>query len=172
MAIFRDKLESLNDLLIHQIEDLYDAEKRQIDAIPKLIDAASDPDLEKVLQGQLKEAKSHVSQLEKVFHELDHSPERETCKAMKGLIFEAEDMGKKKGDPAVRDAGLIASLQRIKHYEIAGYGSARSFAHQLGLASVAPLLQGILDQEGHADQNLSEIASRAVNKKTSAAAST
>jgi ferritin-like metal-binding protein YciE len=157
--------ETLDDLLIEQIEDLYDAEQRLTDALPKMAEAATNPTLAGAFRAHLVETKQHVTRLENVFQLLGKEPSRETCDAMKGLISEGEDMIGAKGSDAVRDAALIAAAQRVEHYEMAGYGSARTFASQLGRNDVANILQQTLDEEKAADKTLSQIAESAVNAR-------
>jgi ferritin-like metal-binding protein YciE len=164
MALF-SKLEfnSLKDLLINQLEDLYDAEKRLTDALPKMAEASSSPQLRNAFITHLQQTKDHVARLDLAFRNLDHTPSHETCQAMKGLISEGEEVVRAKGDLAVKDAALIAAAQRVEHYEMAGYGSARTFAQRLGLPDVAQLLQTTLDEEGEANKLLTQIAEQQVN---------
>lgn len=154
---------SLDDLLHEQIEDLYDAEKRLIDALPKMADAASSPQLKAAFNEHLRQTEGHARKLEQVFHQLGREPHRETCEAMKGLITEGEEMVNAGGDPAVKDAALIAAAQRVEHYEISGYGTARTFAEHLGHSEVAQLLEEILDEEKMTDKKLTEIAESNIN---------
>jgi len=156
---------SLEDLFIEQIEDLYDAEQRIVQALPKMADAAHSPDLRSAFQTHLRETEGQVVRLERIFQKLGRSPERETCAAMKGLISEGEQMVGAKGDPYVKDAALIAAAQRIEHYEIAAYGTARTFARQLGREAIANELQETLDEEGNADKILTELAEGIINVK-------
>jgi ferritin-like metal-binding protein YciE len=164
MALF-SKLEfsSLKDLLINQLEDLYDAEKRLTDALPKMAEAASSPQLRNAFTTHLQQTKDHVARLDLAFRHLGHTPGRETCQAMKGLISEGEEVISAKGDSSVKDAALIAAAQRVEHYEMAGYGSARTFAQRLGLSDVAQLLQTTLNEEGETDKLLTQIAEQHVN---------
>ena len=167
MAMFAiAEFKNLNDLFIQQLEDLYDAEQRLTDALPKMAQAANSPELRQAFEHHLVQTRGHVNRLESVFNKLSKTPERETCYAMKGLIKEGEDMISAKGDAAVRDAGLIAAAQRVEHYEMAGYGTVRTFAQQLGLEDVAHILQQTLDEEGEADHKLTEIARGSVNART------
>ena len=156
---------SLEDLFIEQIEDLYDAEQRIVQALPKMADAAHSPDLRSAFQTHLRETEGQVVRLERIFQKLGRSPERETCAAMKGLISEGEQMVGAKGDPSIKDAALIAAAQRIEHYEIAAYGTARTFARQLGREAIANELQETLDEEGNADKILTELAEALINVK-------
>jgi ferritin-like metal-binding protein YciE len=155
--------DSLDDLFLHQLQDLYDAEKRLTKALPKMADAAHDPQLKAAFTSHLKETETQVKRLEEAFSKLGVEPERETCPAMKGLIEEGEEMINAKGNDDVRDAALIASAQRIEHYEMAGYGCARNFAQRLGHDNIAQLLQETLNEEGDADHKLSRIADSSVN---------
>jgi ferritin-like metal-binding protein YciE len=164
MGLFStNEFHNLEDLFCHEIEDLYDAEKRLIDALPKMADAARSPQLKNAFREHLAQTRQHVQRLEAVFKQLGKKPERETCAAMKGLISEGEDMINAKGDDAVRDAALIAAAQRVEHYEIAGYGTARSFAEQLGRSDAARLLQETLEEEKETDSKLTQIAEQNIN---------
>ena len=164
MALLNYEFNSLSDLFVQQIEDLYDAEQQMVEALPLMADAASTPDLKRAFSEHLRQTQNHVTRLEQVFRGLDMEPERETCPAMKGLIKEGNDIIKAKGNPAVRDAGLIAAAQRVEHYEIASYGTVRSFAQRLGRDDLANILQQTLDEEGEADKKLNAIAEQWVNQ--------
>lgn len=163
MALFSHEFHSLNDLFIHELGDLYDAEKRLTTALPKMAEAATNSDLKQAFQSHLAETEQHVHRLESIYQMLGKAPERETCDAMKGLISEGSDAISAKGDPDVRDAALIAAAQRVEHYEIAGYGTLRTFARQLGMNDVANTLQQTLDEEGEADKKLTRIAESHIN---------
>lgn len=163
MALFSHTFNNLNDLFIHELGDLYDAENRITEALPKMADAASSPELKMAFQDHLKETEQHVSRLEEVFSKMGMKPKRETCPAMKGLLVEGEQMLSATGDDKVRDAALIASAQRVEHYEMAGYGAVRTFAQQLGRSDLAQILQQTLDEEGEADKKLTRIAEGSVN---------
>lgn len=163
------KFERLEDLLVEQIEDLYDAEKRLCEALPKMAESASSAALSDAFNAHLAETKQHVDRLEGVFRLLGKEPSRETCDAMKGLISEGEAMIDAKGNDDVRDAALIAAAQRVEHYEIAAYGSARAFAQQLGRSDIADVLQRTLDEEGAADRKLTTIAESMVNPQAALA---
>jgi ferritin-like metal-binding protein YciE len=161
-------LNSLNDLFVVQIQDLYDAEQRLTKALPKMADAASNKELKSAFQHHLRETEQHVSRLEKVFSIMGLSAQRETCEAMKGLIAEGDEAISAGGDPAVRDAALIAAAQRVEHYEIAGYGTVRTLAEQLGHKDVARILQETLNEEAACDKKLTQIAESRVNVKAAA----
>jgi ferritin-like metal-binding protein YciE len=158
-------LNSLNDLFVVQIQDLYDAEQRLTKALPKMADAATNKPLKSGFQEHLRQTEQHVARLEKVFSIIGLTARRETCEAMKGLIAEGEEAIKAGGDPNVRDAALIAAAQRVEHYEIAGYGTVRTLAQHLGQEEVARILQQTLDEEAACDKKLTEIAESLVNVK-------
>jgi ferritin-like metal-binding protein YciE len=155
--------DSMEDLLVDQLQDLYDAEKQLVKALPKAAKAASNPELKSAIEHHLEETKDQVSRLEEVFDHIGKKAKKKTCEAMKGLLEEAEEVLGAKGDPDVKDAAIIASAQRIEHYEIASYGSARTFAQHLGHTQAARLLQKTLDEEGAADKKLTKIAESRVN---------
>jgi len=164
MALFStQEFNSLEDLLLNQLEDLYDAEHRIIRALPKMSEAAHSPDLKRAIDHHLAQTRQQVDRLDTIFRQLNKSPERETCEAMKGLLREGEEMVDAKGNPDVRDAAIIAAAQRVEHYEMAGYGTARSLAQHLGYAEAVRLLQTTLDEEKEADQKLTQIAESQVN---------
>ena len=163
MALLAHEFNSLDELFVHELKDLYDAEHRLMEALPQMAEAASSSDLRQAFTTHLQETQGHIRQLEQVFRKLGTEPERQACKAMKGIIDEGSDMLSAKGDDKVRDAALIASAQRAEHYEIAGYGTVRTFAQQLGHQSLVPILQQILDEEGATDKKLSMIAEGHVN---------
>ncbi len=170
MALFStNEFHSLKDLFVNQIEDLYDAENRLTQALPKMAQAASSPKLKQAFQSHLTETQGHVSRLETIFREINVEPKRETCQAMKGLIAEGEEMIDAKGASDVKDAALIAAAQRVEHYEMSGYGSARTFAQQLGLTQAANLLQQTLNEEAAADKKLTQIAEASINQQAAAA---
>lgn len=169
MPIFSTtEFNSLKDLFINQIEDLYDAENRLTKALPKMAEASHSPQLKQAFQTHLTETQGHVSRLETIFREIKVEPKRETCEAMKGLIAEGEEMINAKGDSDVKDAALIAAAQRVEHYEMSGYGTARTFAQRLGLTQAANLLQQTLNEEAAADRKLNQIAEGSVNQQAAA----
>ena len=159
-----ERFDDLKDLYIDQLRDLYDAENRILDALPKMIDKASAADLKAAFRDHLEETRQHVARLEQVFADIGLSPKRESCQAMKGIIQEGEEIVKAKGDDHVRDAALVAAAQRVEHYEMAGYGSVRNFALRLGHEQAARILQTTLDEEGKADHRLTQIAESHVNR--------
>ena len=160
--------ETLRDLYLNELRDLYDAETQLLVALPMMADAATSSQLKEAFTAHLEETEIHVSRLEEIFEALGEEPGEETCKAMEGLIAEGEDYVKASGDRDVRDAGLIGAAQRVEHYEIAGYGTARTLATRLGESEAADKLQATLDEEGEADRKLSAIAENEVNAEGAA----
>jgi ferritin-like metal-binding protein YciE len=158
---------SLEDLLVEQVKDLYDAEHRLVEALPKMAEAATSSTLQNTFLEHLEQTKNHVARLEQVFSSMGVKAERETCQAMKGLVSEGSEAIHAKGNnAAVRDAALIAAAQRVEHYEMAGYGSARTFAQQLGLTEAVDLLQSTLEEEEQADRKLTILAVQEINSDT------
>ncbi len=161
--------QSLKDLLIEEIKDVYNAENQLLKALPKMAAAAANPELKKGFLTHLQETKGHVGRLEKVFGLLDEPVKGKTCAAMKGLIEEGSK-GIEENEPGtIRDALLIGAAQRVEHYEIAAYGTMRAFAAQLGEHEIVDLLQETLEEEGATDKKLSGIA-ETVNAEAFAAA--
>lgn len=164
------KLSDIRSLLTHEVRDLLYAEKQLVKALPKMAEAATDKDLKHAFESHLEETKAQVSRLERVCEELGVAARGEKCEAMIGLIEEAQERVDSDGNDAVRDAALISAAQRVEHYEIAAYGSARAFAERLGLDTVVQLLQETLNEEGAADEKLTSIAEKSVNGKALEAA--
>jgi len=162
-------LDSFDDLLVEQLEDLYDAEQRLVTALPKMASAAHNSALKSAFQEHLRQTQGHVSRLEQVFRQLGKSASSKTCEAMKGLVTEGEEVISAGGDPNVKDAALIAAAQRVEHYEIAGYGTARTFAERLGRQDAARLLQETLDEEAATDKKLTALAEQAINPRAAQA---
>ncbi len=157
------KLNSLRDLLLEELRDLYNAEQQLIEALPKMADAAKTIDLKSAFKHHLEQTKQHASRLEHMFAGIREKASGETCEAMKGLIKEGEQIIKAQGDADVRDAGLIGAAQRVEHYEMAGYGTARTLARRLGENEIASVLQQTLNEESEADKKLTSIAESQVN---------
>lgn len=157
------KLETLRDLYVEQLQDLYSAETQLVDALPKMAKAASHTQLQHAFQQHLAQTQHQVQRLEQIFQTLGTKPGSTTCKGMEGLIKEGEEMIKAKGDAAAIDAGLIAAAQRVEHYEIAGYGCVRTYARLLGEQQAVSLLQQTLDEEGQTDQQLTALAEQVIN---------
>jgi len=159
-------IHTLRDLLVEQIQDLYSAEDQIISALPDMIDAATDSELQNALRTHLDETRGQKERLERVGTLLDVDPDGPGCKAMKAIIEEGDKLvNQGSEDDDVRDAAIIAAAQRVEHYEIAGYGTARTFAQMLGEQEVADLLSETLDQENNADLTLTGIAEGHVNRQ-------
>jgi ferritin-like metal-binding protein YciE len=152
------KLESLQDLFISELKDLYSAENQLIKALPKMAKASTSKELKAGFEKHLKQTEGHVNRLEKIFNELDGSPRGKKCKAMEALIEEGAEIMDEDAEPEVLDAALIAAAQRVEHYEIAGYGCVRTYAELLGNAAAAKLLQQTLDEEAETDKSLTKLA--------------
>lgn len=149
--------ETLNDLLVEQLRDIYDAEKQLTKALPKLAKAASSEDLTTAIQSHLKETQEQVTRLEEVFGELGAPAKGKPCKAMKGLIEEGSEAAEE-GKGAMRDLAIISAAQKVEHYEISAYGTATAIAEKLGLDQVVELLQQTQEEEKNADSTLTDIA--------------
>jgi ferritin-like metal-binding protein YciE len=159
-------LNTLEDLLVHELQDLYDAEHQLTKALPKMAEEASSSKLRDGFNTHLKETENQIKRLEQVFEAMGQKAERKTCMAMQGLIKEANETIKEKMADDVKDAALIASAQRVEHYEIAGYGTARTFAEVLGMNEVAQMLQQTLDEEAATDEKLTQ-AAKSINREAS-----
>ncbi|GAB2534356.1 YciE/YciF ferroxidase family protein [Rufibacter soli] len=159
------KLKTLDDLFEHQLKDLYSAEKQLIEALPKMAKATEDAKLRKAFETHLEETKEQKARLEKVCELVGISPGRIKCKAMEGLVEEGEETIEEDATPEVKDAGLIASAQRIEHYEIAGYGTAAHYAERLGHVEAAQLLRVTLAEEQKTDTLLNKLAKGYINQK-------
>jgi len=157
------KIETLRDLYVEQLHDLYSAETQLVKALPKMAKAATNAQLQTAFTEHLAQTNGHVQRLEQIFRQLGETTKGPACKGMQGLISEGEEMIKTKGEPAAIDAGLIAAAQRVEHYEIAGYGCVRTYAHQIGDYQSERLLQQTLDEEGAADQKLTQLAEAVIN---------
>jgi len=162
------KLETMRELLLDELQDLYSAETQITKALPKMAKTSSSSELRHAFESHLKETEGHVQRLEKIFKHLQESSKGKTCEGMKGLLKEGEERIKEGGEPEVVDAGLISAAQRVEHYEIAAYGSARTYAELLNEPEIAKLLDQTLEEEKAADQKLTKI-SNGVNKKAEAA---
>lgn len=158
-------MKNLKDLFEHQLKDLYSAESQLADALPKMAEHAHDSKLKEAFRTHLEETKNHKKRIEEVCNQLGISPTGEECKAMKGLITEAEHFLKQDTDEDVKDAGLIAEAQRVEHYEISGYGTAVRYAKELGKEDLAKKLHETLQEEYHADTMLNDMAEDRLNRK-------
>jgi ferritin-like metal-binding protein YciE len=160
-----EQLNSLECLFVDQLQDLYDAEQRLVNALPLMAQAAHDPNLKNAFQMHLRETENHVRRLEQVFKSIGSTAKSKTCQAMKGLVAEGQEAIDAEGDPAVKDAALIAAAQRVEHYEIAAYGTAKTFAQRLGKQPAVRFLEQTLDEEKAADRKLTDIAESGVNQE-------
>jgi len=152
------KLTSLESLLVQEIKDLYSAETQLVKALPKMAKAATDPGLKEGILAHLEETKVHVERLEEVAKLLDATPKGKVCKAMKGLIEEGGEAAEETGDATLRDLAIIIAAQKVEHYEISGYGSARTLAEWLDRDDIVEVLQTTLDEEGATDKKLTELS--------------
>lgn len=168
MALFTMKLENLEQLFLQELRDLYDAEDQITEALPKMIEAAHYDQLRSALQQHLEVTRKQIDRLEQIFSILGEDATGQTCKGMKGVIKEGDEIISQGGDNATVDAGIISAAQRVEHYEMAGYGTVRTYAELLGQQQIAQLLQQTLDEEKEADENLTQIA-RSVNVQAKAA---
>jgi ferritin-like metal-binding protein YciE len=158
-------VESLRTHLIEELADLLDAETQLTKALPKMARAATTKPLKAAFQSHLAETRGHISRLNKALRELGERPRRKTCEGMEGLISEGEDVMNKTPEGALRDAVLITAAQKVEHYEMASYGTARTYAEVLGEPAVARLLQQNLKEEKAADGKLTLLAERSVNEE-------
>jgi ferritin-like metal-binding protein YciE len=157
------ELETLRDLYIHELKDLHSAEKQLTKALPRMAKAATNEDLAAGFEEHLAQTEEHVKRLEKILESHDESTRGPKCKGMEGLIEEGKEMIEEDGDDDVRDAGLISAAQRVEHYEIAGYGCARTYAEILGDRKGADLLDQTLEEEAATDKKLTELAKTLIN---------
>ena len=157
------RMESLQELYIDELRDIYDAEQQLVKALPKMAKAATNEELRAAFEQHLEQTEEHVARLERVFEELGEKPKRKTCEAMKGLVEEGKQLMEEDADEDVMDAGLIAAAQKVEHYEIATYGTLRTYAEMLGFDEQADILQETLDEEKDTDDNLTELAVSCIN---------
>lgn len=159
------KITSIHQLLLHELGDLLDAEEQILEALPKIIKSVSSSDLRVAFQQHEKQTQQQVKRLEQCFELLDTKPRRIPCKGMEGVLKEGEEVLKSDMPPAVMDAALIGAAQRVEHYEMAGYGTARAHAEIMEHQEVAELLQETLDEEGEVNEILNELAESAINQE-------
>ncbi|MFI4915267.1 MAG: ferritin-like domain-containing protein [Phycisphaerales bacterium JB060] len=157
------KIDSLEKLYVHELKDLHSAETQILDALPRMIKNATDDELKKALESHRKETEEHLSRIERLFVNLDFEPGGHKCKGIEGLIREGEDVLGETEDEDVRNAAIIASCQRVEHYEMAAYGVARAFAAKLGRHDDAEVLTTTLEEEGAADRTLTGLAEQRIN---------
>ena len=152
------KLDTLQDLFVEELHDLHSAEEQLVEALPKMAQAATNGDLREAFEHHLQETRDQLDRLNDIYGELGVSPSGQKCEAMEGLITEGDDLIKAQGDPSVKDAALIGAAQRVEHYEIAAYGTARELAKELGHEHAEELFDQTLDEESNADKLLNKIA--------------
>jgi len=157
------KPHSLHDMYVEELKDLWSAENQIVKALPRMVKAASNGELKKALEQHLRVTERQVERLDRIFKELDASPRGKKCVGMEGVIEEGKELIKEKPEAPVLDAGLIAAAQHVEHYEMAGYGTVRTWASALGYDDQASLLEETLNEEKEADRILSDIAERSVN---------
>ena len=159
-------MNSLQELLVQELKDLYSAENQLLKALPQMAKAASSEKLREAFEEHLLVTEKQVERLEEIFEGLEASPRGKKCEAMAGLVAEGQEIIKKKGaEPSVKDAALIAAAQKVEHYEIAGYGTVRTYAKLLGMDDAAELLQQTLDEESETDEALTELAESEINEQ-------
>jgi ferritin-like metal-binding protein YciE len=157
------ELDSLEQLYVKELRDLYSAEKQILKALPRMIRNASNTELQRAFRDHERATQKQVQRLDRIFRGLGVSSRGKKCEGMEGLLAEGAELIKEKPDEDVLDAGLIAAAQRVEHYEMAGYGTVRTYARLLGHDDAAELLQETLDEEGEADKRLTELAERSIN---------
>jgi ferritin-like metal-binding protein YciE len=162
------EMETLQDLYVEELKDLFSAENQILKALPRMIKAASHPQLKRAFAKHEKETRQHVKRLERVCKELGVSPRGKKCVGMEGLIEEGKELIKEKPDDDVLDAGLITAAQHVEHYEMAGYGTCRTWARLLGYQDQARLLQETLDEEKQTDLDLTVLAESSINLEAEA----
>jgi ferritin-like metal-binding protein YciE len=163
------KVQSIEDLFLDELKDLYSAEKQITKALPKLVKAASTQELSAAFDAHLQETKGQVERLEEIFEKLGKKGTGKTCEGMKGVLAEGAEVIEEIEKGVIRDAGLISAAQRVEHYEIAGYGSVIAFAQLLGKKDIVELLEETLEEEKATDEKLTEI-SQTVNQEAQSAA--
>ncbi len=164
MGLFTKDIKTIDDLFVHQLQDVYYAEKRIVGTLPKMIEKATAPELKQGFEKHLAETNEQVKRLEQVFQQHGVKAKQVTCPAIDGIIKEAEEITGDVADKRVLDAALIASAQAVEHYEIARYGTLVAWAKELGKQDSAKLLQQTLDEEKATDAVLSKLATGQVNR--------
>jgi len=157
------QMNSLRELYVEELRDLYSAENQILKALPRMIRAASNKELQRAFTVHERQTQQHVKRLDRIFRMLDESARGKKCKGMEGLLEEGAELIKERPEPEVLDAGLISAAQRVEHYEMAGYGTVRTYARQLGEDEQANLLQETLNEEGETDKLLTSLAESSIN---------
>ncbi len=162
-----DKMESLEHLLIHELKDVYNAEKQLVKTLPKVAKKAGSPELKQAIEEHLEQTEEHVSRLEQVFEMLGESAKSVKCKGMEGILDEGAEVLKMKGTPDTLDAAIIMAAQKVEHYEIAAYGSMATWADMMGRKDIKRLLGETLEEEKETDQKLTDLAESGINQSSS-----
>lgn len=157
-------LDNMKKLFVHELKDLHDAENQILEALPKMAEKARHQELKSAFQEHERQTQEHVKRLERVLDDMGEKPGGVKCKGIRGIISEGEEAMKEATDDDVRDAAMIGAAQRVEHYEIAGYGTARTYARLMGDKNAANILQETLNEEGEADKKLTRLAERNVNE--------
>ena len=157
------EIDDLRKLYVDELKDLYSAEKQILQALPRMAKKVQSPDLRKAFEEHVEVTRKQVERLDRIFEGLGKSSRGKKCKGMEGLLEEGKEMMEEDMEPEVLDAALIAAAQRVEHYEIAGYGTVRTYAQLLGEDQAAKLLQQTLDEEGEADKKLTQLAESSIN---------
>ena len=152
------RLNTFRNMFVDQLRDIYDAEKQITEALPKMAKAAHSDELKAAFEQHLRQTEGHIERLDKIFDGLGEKPTGVKCEAMEGLIEEGEEIVEKRGESYVKDAALIAAAQRVEHYEISAYGTARTYATMVGMTDTAALLKKTLDEESKTDEKLTDLA--------------
>jgi ferritin-like metal-binding protein YciE len=163
------QLSTLNDLFVKELRDVYNAERQLIRTLPTMAKKANSPDLAQAIEMHLEETEQQAERLEQVFEMLDVSSRGPVCKGMKGIIEEGKEVLEEAEEPDVADAGIIASAQKVEHYEIATYGTLCEYANVLGHSEIADLLKQTLEEEKAADEKLTQLAERGINAMATSA---
>jgi len=156
---------TLRELYVDELKDIHNAENQILQALPKMVQAATAPNLKKGFQDHLEQSRGHVQRLEQIFKDLGEQPGGKKCKGMEGLLKEGQEVMTELTDPEVKDAALISAAQRVEHYEMAAYGTVRTYAKTLGEKGAAQVLQQTLDEEGETDKKLTRLAEHGINVK-------
>lgn len=161
-----EKMDSMEALLLHELKDVYNAEKQLTKALPKVAKKASSPQLKAAIEKHLEETEGQVERLEKIFDLLGETPKGTKCKGMEGILEEGEETMKQKGTPETLDAAIIMSAQKVEHYEIAAYGSLATFADMLNRRDIKTLLGQTLQEEEKTDKLLTDLAQSGINQES------
>ena len=161
-----ERIDTLESLLLHELRDLYHAEKQLVKALPKVAKKASAPELKQAIREHLAQTEEHVSRLEQAFDMLGQTPKAVKCKGMEGILDEGEEMMQEKGTPETLDAAIILAAQKVELYEIAAYGSVATWAGMMGRQDLKRLLGSTLDEEKEADQKLTRLAESGINRQS------